>query len=379
MWQRLDALRRLGDVRLLPLFPSPHACLAPPRGVELEMTGSEHRSKRDLFRYPARIRELAGRYVGQAGRGIIWANSNLFTRRAAFAAARVTGWPVVIDVWDVPDLPMWSQYREGRYAKSLVHWAMSHRLTGHLESADLVVWSLHPTSARRYFRAEPYKTLFLPNGIRWGQLAPYREAIRHPRPADRNRPAGLLYMGHFRRSRGSRVLVEILSRLQDRVPVELHVVGDVSTGASRRAVEAIPEELRPSVRLHGHLPWPEAMALLSDCSICLYPFPHGPELEYIYPLKLLEYAALDKWIISSDLAGARQLLQGYRRVRFCDPARPEKWAEALCQLIEMPSEAAELPSEGFSVTDYDWEKLKRQLVGRARQILRNGHSRQVDK
>lgn len=368
MWQRLDALRELGPVRLVPVFPSPHACLEPPPGVRLERTGAPDRLKRDLFRYPARIRELASVAAVGSLRGIIWANSNLFTRRAAFAAAKMTGWPVVLDVWDVPDLPRRSLEREGRRLKSWVHWAMGYRLGGHLRAADLVIWSLHPKSAERYFRADASKTFYLPNGVRWGELVARKAALDPVRREPPGSPPRLLYMGHFRRSRGSQLLIDLIAGLRKRAPVELDVVGDVSAGEARKAIEGIPGQLRCAIRFHGHLPWDEAMELLGRASVCVYPFPHAPELDYIYPLKLLEYAAMDKWILSSDLAGAKRLLNGYGMVRFRDPGQPEVWIEAATEILENPHAPA--PAGGFSPEKYDWSVLKQRLLERVwRQVI----------
>ena len=198
-----------------------------------------------MLRYPARVRELAKTLAGRALSGLIWANSNLFTRRAAFAAAPLTGWPVVLDVWDTPDLPMWSQYREGRYLRALAHRAMSIGVAGRLRAADLVVWTLHPDAANRYFRPDRQRLLLLPNGFRRQELAAFQivEASARQETGPQRR---LFYMGHFQRSRGSQVLLESLARLRrDNLPVELHVAGATSSPAARDAVRRIPDRLRP--------------------------------------------------------------------------------------------------------------------------------------
>jgi len=368
MWQRLDALRHVGAVRVLPAYPSPHACLEPLPGVTIELVGSEQRRKADLLRYPARVQAHVKRMAGSARSGLIWANSNLLTRRAAFGAARITGWPVVLDVWDTPDLPMWSQYREGRYLKALIHLAMSVGVAGRLEAADLVVWTLHPDAVNRYFQADEGKVLFLPNGVCGNELAAY-QAADQTQQLDSRRPSRLLYMGHFRRSRGSTVLVETLARLRCSRSVELHVAGELSSAPARNAMLAIPEDLRPSIKFHGHLPWERAMSLLRASDICLYPFPRSPELEHIYPLKLLEYAALNKWIVSSDLAGAQFLLRDYEKVRFCDPDRPAEWAETVATLLEAPSDEVQRFRNEALIQEYDWDTLKHRLVDRLAPLL----------
>ena len=375
MWQRLRALSRLGKVHVLPIYPSPTECLEPPAGAAIVEPGRRRWSQSALFGYPGRIKRFAGGLAGQANNGVIWYNSNLFTRTAARAAARLTGWPVVADVWDVPDLPMWSQHREGRRLKSLAHRMMGFRLARHLEAAELVVWSLHPAATSRYFSAHPAKLLLLPNGIRWNVLRDCGLQCDHPSPATAARSCKLLYMGHFRQSRGSALLVETISRLRHRADVELHLVGEVSSPPAREAIQRIPEAARSLIRFHGHLPWASAMNVVDECDICLYPFPHCPELEHIYPLKLLEYAALNKWIISSDLAGARRLLGGYEKVRWLDPSKPEQWAAWAAWAAQATKLAAMPPAEfrrrcdDSMIADYDWDLINRKLLERATKLL----------
>jgi len=369
MWQRLEAIRQVGDVKVLATRSIRGEFLEPPPGVTVEMIGDGRRREMDLERYPRRVRAIVNAIRSTAQSGLIWANSNLLTRRAAFAAARLTGWPVVLDVWDTPDLPMWSLYREGRYLKALVHWTMNHGVARHLEAADLVVWTLHPDAAPHYFRPDNEKLFVLPNGLRRQELAAYQSAEVAPLPRQ-GRPQRLLYVGYFQRSRGSRILVELIDRLRrDQRHVKLDVAGETSSAPVRDALRAIPQHLQSSICFHGHLPWEQAMNLLRDSDLCLYPFPRCPELEYIFPLKLLEYAALSKRIVSSDLPGARLLLRNYPSVRFCDPAVPTEWANVVGELLEAPQAHQHRHVQETFLQEYDWDRLNRRLVNRINSLV----------
>lgn len=364
IWQRLRVLARFGPVHILSYLPGPAERIAPPEGAMVERWPATAAS---ALTFPARVREFARR---RGGSGLIWTTPDYFCRRAAWAAAGQTGWPVVVDVWDVPDLAARNQMRDRRYCKALAHRLLQRSLRADLERARLVVWTLHPEAARLYFDPVRARVFYHKNGVQLSRLRQLMEASSNGRQPS---PLRLLYMGYFQASRGSRLMVEIMDRLAGRLDVELDVVGSLAPAAVAKAAAAIPERLRAKIRLHGHLRWEEAMAVLKRSDICLYPFPRLPELDFIYPLKLLEYAAAGKWVVSSDLAGARELLDGYPKVVFCDPASPGDWAGAVEALANarLPERRAAAPS----LERFDWERLNALLEEEVRKLLEGRRGR----
>jgi len=371
MWQRLAAMSRLGPVKVLAARRAPGAELAPPPGVSITTIRERGSHISDMLFYPRRVPEIVRTWDAGARTGLIWANSVQFTRRAAFAAARQTGWPVVLDVWDTPDLPFWSQFRERRYFKAFAHRVMGMGIARDLEAADLVIWTLHPDATNRFFRPDAGKLLLLPNGFRRQQLERCGEARNSQLARSPGKPRRLVYLGYFQRSRGSDIVLEMLDSLRKHDPeVVVDVAGDTSLAPVREAMEGIPARLRSSIRFHGHQPWEQAMGLVRDADVCLYPFPRHPELEFIYPLKLFEYAALNKSIVSSDLTGARLLLRDYPNVRFCDPHRPAEWAHAVRSLLETRSHDWRSEARDSFLMEHDWETLADRLVERAAMLLK---------
>ncbi|MCP5118154.1 MAG: glycosyltransferase family 4 protein [bacterium] len=369
LWQRLSVLAKLGPVHILPTLATPRNVIAPPAGATVVEPSNRTPAPLSALGFASRVRAYAAGLQRQGGRGLIWATPEYFSRRAANAAAKATGWPLVLDVWDVPDLSARNHIRLRHYHKALVHGLMQHRLAAHLERADLVVWGLHTGSVGQYFRPNTDRLLHLPNGVRWSALQDAH--LRHGSGQDERLtgPLRLLYMGYYFENRGSKLLSEIVGLLSGRLDVRLHVVGDISEGPARKAVKEVPLPLRPMMHFHGHLPWISAMEALSRSDICLYPFPKYPELDFIYPLKLLEYAAMEKWIISSDLLGARELLEDYPKVIFCDPNSPQAWADAICSVAEAPPATAGFEGNSHPLAKYDWDNLNRTLHERVNNML----------
>lgn len=369
IWQRLRVMTNLGAVHLVPYLATPPNVIPPPEGVSVLEPPSRVPLALAPFIYPARLRAYAENLQRQGGRALIWARPDYFSRRAARTAADATGWPLVLDVWDVPDLSMRNHVHDGRYLKALIHRLMQRGLAGDLERANLIVWSLHREAMYRYFQPEEEKVLHLPNGVQWSALRKARSNSLAHRDVRSNRPLRLLYMGHFLANRGSGLLSDVLNLLSGRLDVALDVIGTLSPAAAQNAVASIPPSIRKKIHFHGHVPWDEAMELLGRSHVCLYAFPKYPELEYIYPLKLLEYAAMDKWIISSDLLGARELLRDYPRVVFCDPASAPDWAEAICSIASAPRAPAAPEKTTHPLERNDWDHLNHRLFLRVKDLL----------
>lgn len=358
IWQRLRVLARLGPVRILSYLAGPAERIAPPEGAIVERWPATAAS---ALTFPARVREFARRRDGQ---GLIWTTPDYFCRRAAWAAAAETGWPVVVDVWDVPDLAARNQMRDRRYLKALAHRLLQRSLRADLERAELVIWTLHPQAAPLYFDPARARVFYHKNGV---QLSRLRQLVAASPGGRQPWPLRLLYMGYFQASRGSGLMVDLMDRLAARLDVELDVVGSLEPAAVAKAAAAIPPRLRERIRLHGHLAWDRAMAVLNRSDICLYPFPRLPELDFIYPLKLLEYAAAGKWVLSSNLVGAHELLDGYPRVVFCDPASPGDWARAVEALAK--ARLHEGRGAAPALERFDWERLNALLEEEARKLL----------
>ena len=119
IWQRLHVMAELGAVQVVSYLGCPPRVIDPPNGVRLiNLTNGGPLSR---LAFPSRVRSLARRLRGEIQKGLIWTTPDYLTRRAARAAAAETGWPVVMDVWDVPDLSARNQWREGNYLKALAH------------------------------------------------------------------------------------------------------------------------------------------------------------------------------------------------------------------------------------------------------------------
>jgi glycosyltransferase involved in cell wall biosynthesis len=129
-------------------------------------------------------------------------------------------------------------------------------------------------------------------------------------------------------------------------------------GAGRRW-EAIRQSVRrrglTNVHLPGPLPYREALNAMAAMDVCMMPFAPGSVAETSSPLKLFEYAALSKPILSTPQAEIRRV--GHPFVIFARSAT--EWAEALKKLLDNEVERRWRGTAGAQIVaeTYSWERL----------------------
>jgi glycosyltransferase involved in cell wall biosynthesis len=128
-------------------------------------------------------------------------------------------------------------------------------------------------------------------------------------------PVQLLYAGKLSFAKGVDVLLRAIQTLGDGI-VHLHLAGS-GTGAEERHCLALAEQAGAMVTIHGRLTQQELARIMGRCHLFILPsFYEG------LPLVLLEALASGCRIITTDLAGCRELL---------DAADPD-----LVEFVELP-------------------------------------------
>ncbi len=181
------------------------------------------------------------------------------------------------------------------------------------------------------------------------------------------RPPRLGYVGHLYKGRG----IEILAGLAALMPrCEVHVVGGSSSDLARWRRAETPANLI----FHGFVAPGRLAELYGGFDILLMPYQRrlavasgrAETSDWMSPMKLFEYMATGRPIVSSDLPVLREILAHERNALLVPPADPVAWAAALDRLLEDRSlrrrlgQAARRDLE----TSHTWDR-------RARAVLAN--------
>lgn len=173
------------------------------------------------------------------------------------------------------------------------------------------------------------------------------------------------YVGSLNRGKGMEV-ISAVARLD--AANEYHIYGGSPEDVARWRAEGVPS----NVELHGHAPNAEVPALLAGFDVVLMPYQrrvsvsgnYGDVASWMSPLKMFEYMAAGKAILSSDLPVLREVLEDGRNALLVDPDDPEAWVSALRKLAD-PELRARLGATARAdvLREYTWlQRAKRILA-----------------
>lgn len=216
-------------------------------------------------------------------------------------------------------------------------------------------------------RLAPDEMVVTPNGV---DLERYADL---PDPAEARSRLGLAekltagYTGHMYEGRGMGLLKE-LARRHPRIQF-LWVGGrpeDVEMWRGRLAVEKIDNVVLTGFVENSRLPLYQAAAdlLLMPYERTIAGSSGGNSADYCSPMKMFEYLACGRAILSSDLPVIREVLNVTNAV-LCQPEDLEAWDEAFSQLLNDPERRRRLGEQARSdIENYTWvARARRSLAG----------------
>jgi glycosyltransferase involved in cell wall biosynthesis len=294
----------------------------------------------------------------------LWKADLLYTRLPqAGAFASNLGVGTVLEVHDLPQgkLGPWllRRFLRGRGARRLV----------------LISQSLQEDLARVFgVPVEPPFALIAPDGV---DLERYqdvpsppeaREALSADRQIDPPLPVdGFIagYSGHLYQGRG----VKLILALAARMPQVTFLLAGGETGEVERLRDQIKKDDLTNVRLIGFVPNAVLPRYQAACDVLLMPYQRyvaassgGDIARYLSPMKLFEYLACGRAILSSDLPVLQEVLNQWNALLL--PAEDvDAWVVALQALMADPGLRNALARQAREdALEYTW-------TGRARRIL----------
>jgi glycosyltransferase involved in cell wall biosynthesis len=258
-----------------------------------------------------------------------WGAEMLYTRlpQAAVLASRL-GLPTVFEIHDLP---------QGRMGPRFLRWFMSGKGARRLVMitralADDLAAQLGP---RLGASVGPPMGVIAPDAVdleRYQDLPSPQEARRrlcpdYPGLAPERFTAG--YTGHLYSGRGAELLLEIARRLPH---VTFLIVGGEPQDVARTREQARGLE---NVLLAGFAPNSAVPAYQAACDVLLMPYQRqvaassgGNIARYLSPMKLFEYMACERAIVSSDLPVLREVLHAENAVLLPGDSA-DAWVSAL--------------------------------------------------
>lgn len=224
---------------------------------------------------------------------------------------------------------------------------ITEALASHMSS-----WSETPTA----------KLLVAPDAV---DVTAFDDAVADADGGARSPTVG--YFGHLYEGRGVPLLLELAARLPD--------VSFVICGGEERDIEALRAAVvgrgLGNVDVRGHVPNPRMPRLMVGCDVLVLPYERtvrtssGGEISrWMSPMKVFEYLAAGRPIVTSDLPVLREVLDDTTAV-FVEPGDVDSWERELGALLvdaerrRAMGEAARQAARGR-----DWRDRAAAILGR---------------
>ncbi|MEO0271930.1 MAG: glycosyltransferase family 4 protein [candidate division WOR-3 bacterium] len=290
------------------------------------------------------------RHARQSGFDLIYTRSP-----AAAALSSLSGYPTICEIHDVPSgkIGPWL-FRLFLLGKGFV------RLVA-------ISDSLRRAVSERYGSFLQGKSFIVaPDGV---DLERFMDL---PSPEEARQQLGIPeaftvgYSGSFYAGRGIELILDLAGNLPE---VQFLLVGGDSSSVGRYKETSAQRGL-DNVCFAGHIPPSGLPIYLSACEVLLMPYQRrvavgggGDTARVMSPLKLFEYMAANRLIISSDLPVLREILSEQNAV-LCDPEDVASWREAICRAKEDSSWRMTLAHQARQdVEQYTWRRRVQRCLG----------------
>lgn len=166
------------------------------------------------------------------------------------------------------------------------------------------------------------------------------------------------YAGHLYEGRGIDLILGLAARLQS---VNFFLVGGEEKDIHHWQ-QIIQSRQLENVRLVGFVPNAELPTYLAACDVLLMPYQQHIQVqgstvsthEWMSPMKMFEYMAAERLIISSDFPILRQILNEHNSV-LCSPEDVEAWEMAIRDAMEKHEWGKKLAQQARrDVERYTW-------------------------
>ena len=174
----------------------------------------------------------------------------------------------------------------------------------------------------------------------------------------------VMYHGTLSQSRGLQETVKAIKLLKSKYPdIVFFLLGD---GKAKSELEFLIHELNleNKVCLHKSVPYEDVPKYIASCNIGILPFPNLGWWRVSSPLKLMEYLAMEKPVIVTDIEAHREVLHNSPCGIFVKSHKPEEIARGIERAYRLRNKLRKMGKKGrdLVIGKYTWEKQAENLM-----------------
>lgn len=183
----------------------------------------------------------------------------------------------------------------------------------------------------------------------------------------------VFYHGVFSAHRGLSEAIRAMKMLKDAYPnVVLFLLG---TGPSFPRLRDLirSEGLQQNVIIHDPVDYGKVPKYIGMSDVCLCPLPNHPFWRYQCPLKLLEYLAMEKVVILTDIPAHRSIMSKEKCGIYVSSTKPVEIEESIMYAYNNKENLKEWGKIGRKIIEkkYSWEKVAKNFESHLISIEQN--------
>lgn len=174
----------------------------------------------------------------------------------------------------------------------------------------------------------------------------------------------VFYHGGISLSRGVGSLIKAVRLLQDRAfPVSLTLIGNVVDRKEIREMIRV-NELEDTCKIYPPVPHEEIPYWIKNCDLPVLPFPDFIGWRVSSPIKLMEYIAMGKPIVLTDIEAHRHVIDDQEFAFFAPSSAPEDLATAIERAYRKRDEFDILGKKAreLALNHYTWDYQANKLI-----------------
>jgi glycosyltransferase involved in cell wall biosynthesis len=173
------------------------------------------------------------------------------------------------------------------------------------------------------------------------------------------------YHGAFSQSRGLIDVIKAVGMIKDQYPlVSLFLLGSGSDQTLTEIQDTIKRlELERRVIVHGSVSYTQVPEFIAMCDVGIIPLPNLPQWRNQCPLKLLEYLAMEKPVILTDIPCHRVVVGTSECGIYIPSTQPSEIARAIAFAFGNRENLKERGLKGREIIEesYTWERIVENL------------------
>jgi glycosyltransferase involved in cell wall biosynthesis len=212
----------------------------------------------------------------------------------------------------------------------------------------------------------PDQVVVDPNGIDIEQFASMMNVEEARKRLNLSQRFTVGYAGHMYPGRGVDLIIELAKRMPD---IQFLLIGGTDSDIAHWRAHAYDYDIT-NMLFMGFVPNGSLPDYYAACDVLLMPYQRtvavyggvGDSAAYMSPMKMFEYMASERLIVSSDLPVLHDVLSENNAV-LCNPENVSQWRAAIERAMNNPDWAREVAKQARrDVARYTWIQRARRLL-----------------